>query len=50
MVQCSTAHIMHHGRCRDTDEYHINKLHGHYVNIGHDSLLDSMHNIGIKRT
>ena len=43
MVQCSTAHIMHHGRCRDTDEYHIKKkLHGANVNIERDRLLDSI--------
>ena len=23
MIQCSTAHIMHHGKCRDTDDYHV---------------------------
>ena len=25
MVQCSTAHIIHHGKGRDTDDYHVKK-------------------------
>ena len=28
MVQCSTAHIMHHGKCRDTDGNHVKKKLG----------------------
>ena len=46
MVQCSTAHIMHHGGYRDTDEYHLKKNTGVNVNKGRYRLLDSMYNIG----